>query len=145
MSLWQQDVDQLEYGALAVRWLRQFVTWLSPQRYEFDPRPVHVKFVGDKMKPGEVSDYFRLPFSGSSHPRCLDVTDFYSSDRMHSLRGTNLDRKNRWLRKHISPFTKRVQEFGYIALDEISRSNAITRRLPQRHLLTFAIPDLQNF
>jgi hypothetical protein len=92
-----------------------------------------------------LSDYFRFPFSGSSHPRCLDVTGFYSSDRMHSLRGTNLDRRNRWLFKHISPFTKRVQETGYIALDEISKSNAITRRLPQTHLLTYAVPGLQIF
>ena len=39
---------------------------------------------------------------------------------------------------------KRVQEIEYIAHDEISKSNAVTRRLLHRQLLTYAIPNLQN-
>jgi len=38
-----------------------------------------------------------------------------------------------------------MQEIGYIALDEIRKSNAVPRRSPQTHLLTYANPDLQNF
>jgi hypothetical protein len=39
---------------LAVPWLRRLVAGLSPRRPRFDPRPVHLGFVVDKVALGQV-------------------------------------------------------------------------------------------
>ena len=38
----------------AVPWLRRLVAGLSPRRPGFDPGPVHVRFVVDKVALGQV-------------------------------------------------------------------------------------------
>jgi len=54
----QLPVDFVKYAVvpqnrcLAVQWLKWLVTDLSPQRMGFDPGPVHVVFVVDRVTLG---------------------------------------------------------------------------------------------
>ena len=49
----------------AVQWFRRLVAGISPRRPGFDPGPVHVGFMLDKVALGQVffPEYFGFPLS----------------------------------------------------------------------------------
>jgi hypothetical protein len=65
------DIIGIFDGSKAVQWLRRLVAGLSPRRPGFDPGPVHVGFVVDKVALGQVfpPKYFGFSLSISFH-RC---------------------------------------------------------------------------
>ena len=48
-------------------WLKWLVAGLSPRRFRFDPRPVHMRFVGKVALDRFFSEYFGFTLSVSFH------------------------------------------------------------------------------